>query len=258
MSKRPQSFAVHAYLCGGSTRGNLDPLSGSPCKHLCGDSFYFRDNNVRMDLGDSILQRIRIGHIQYTAFVCDMHGRGMGIRICSTHPCPQAHQFNSYLFAELAGSEQHNAYGMVPVRQCVLCCICTVPAGAAVCCRIFSIWDSNVPLADGAHILIVSPGIYQAILHLSISGVANAARTRDLLNHNQVLCQLSYSHHVHNSVQQMKTIHGLVDAVYKHVVHGVFCFCGTFQACCCGLFPRASLIAARSISSKSRAQRAIL
>lgn len=26
-------------------------------------------------------------------------------------------------------------------------------------------------------------------------GVANAARTRDLLNHNQVLYQLSYSHH---------------------------------------------------------------
>ena len=26
-------------------------------------------------------------------------------------------------------------------------------------------------------------------------GVANAARTRDLLNHNQVLYRLSYSHH---------------------------------------------------------------
>ena len=28
------------------------------------------------------------------------------------------------------------------------------------------------------------------------TGVANAARTRDLLNHNQMLYQLSYSHHV--------------------------------------------------------------
>ena len=28
------------------------------------------------------------------------------------------------------------------------------------------------------------------------SGVADAARTRDLLNHNQVLYQLSYSHHM--------------------------------------------------------------
>ena len=27
------------------------------------------------------------------------------------------------------------------------------------------------------------------------TGVANAARTRDLLNHNQVLYRLSYSHH---------------------------------------------------------------
>ena len=27
------------------------------------------------------------------------------------------------------------------------------------------------------------------------SGVANAARTRDLLNHNQMLYQLSYGHH---------------------------------------------------------------
>lgn len=26
-------------------------------------------------------------------------------------------------------------------------------------------------------------------------GVANAARTRDLLNHNQMLYQLSYGHH---------------------------------------------------------------
>ena len=29
-----------------------------------------------------------------------------------------------------------------------------------------------------------------------LAGVANAARTRDLLNHNQMLYQLSYSHHV--------------------------------------------------------------
>ena len=28
-----------------------------------------------------------------------------------------------------------------------------------------------------------------------VKGVANAARTRDLLNHNQVLYRLSYSHH---------------------------------------------------------------
>lgn len=27
------------------------------------------------------------------------------------------------------------------------------------------------------------------------TGVANAARTRDLLNHNQMLYQLSYGHH---------------------------------------------------------------
>lgn len=31
------------------------------------------------------------------------------------------------------------------------------------------------------------------------TGVANAARTRDLLNHNQMLYQLSYSHHVSTS-----------------------------------------------------------
>ena len=38
------------------------------------------------------------------------------------------------------------------------------------------------------------------------TGVANAARTRDLLNHNQMLYQLSYSHHVslHTEAQQMK------------------------------------------------------
>ena len=28
-----------------------------------------------------------------------------------------------------------------------------------------------------------------------LAGVANAARTRDLLNHNQMLYQLSYGHH---------------------------------------------------------------
>lgn len=41
-------------------------------------------------------------------------------------------------------------------------------------------------------------------------GVANAARTRDLLNHNQMLYQLSYSHHCSGSVgtgQQVNTIH---------------------------------------------------
>lgn len=42
------------------------------------------------------------------------------------------------------------------------------------------------------------------------SGVANAARTRDLLNHNQVLYRLSYSHHAQcmwYTLQQMTTLH---------------------------------------------------
>ena len=34
------------------------------------------------------------------------------------------------------------------------------------------------------------------------TGVANAARTRDLLNHNQMLYQLSYSHHVLTSMRK--------------------------------------------------------
>ncbi|EDN83909.1 hypothetical protein BIFADO_00838 [Bifidobacterium adolescentis L2-32] len=32
--------------------------------------------------------------------------------------------------------------------------------------------------------------------------MANAARTRDLLNHNQMLYQLSYSHHVLTSMRK--------------------------------------------------------
>lgn len=38
-------------------------------------------------------------------------------------------------------------------------------------------------------------GIF-VVPRVSSYGVADAARTRDLLNHNQVLYQLSYSHHV--------------------------------------------------------------
>ncbi len=37
-------------------------------------------------------------------------------------------------------------------------------------------------------------GIF-VVPRVSSYGVADAARTRDLLNHNQVLYQLSYSHH---------------------------------------------------------------
>lgn len=46
-------------------------------------------------------------------------------------------------------------------------------------------------------------------------GVDNAARTRDLLNHNQLLYQLSYIHHVwhpkNGFAQQMNTIHEISD-----------------------------------------------
>lgn len=46
-------------------------------------------------------------------------------------------------------------------------------------------------------------------------GVDNAARTRDLLNHNQLLYLLSYIHHgafqFPKIAQQRNTIHTLVD-----------------------------------------------
>lgn len=50
-----------------------------------------------------------------------------------------------------------------------------------------------------------------------VDGVDNAARTRDLLNHNQMLYRLSYIHHVVSNrgeprfAQQSKTIHDVQD-----------------------------------------------
>ena len=50
-----------------------------------------------------------------------------------------------------------------------------------------------------------------------VDGVDNAARTRDLLNHNQMLYRLSYIHHVVSNrgeprfAQQSKTIHDVRD-----------------------------------------------
>lgn len=47
----------------------------------------------------------------------------------------------------------------------------------------------------------------------------NATRTRDLLNHNQLLYRLSYIHHVcirrTGLAQQMDTIHDFVDMAYS-------------------------------------------
>ena len=50
------------------------------------------------------------------------------------------------------------------------------------------------------HILAYNPGIQGEKTkpfreRKGFTGVANAARTRDLLNHNQMLYQLSYGHH---------------------------------------------------------------
>lgn len=50
-------------------------------------------------------------------------------------------------------------------------------------------------------------------------GVDNATRTRDLLNHNQLLYRLSYIHHVcarrTGFAQQMDTIHDFLDIAYS-------------------------------------------
>ena len=43
---------------------------------------------------------------------------------------------------------------------------------------------------------------YNPGINRGLKRVADGARTRDLLDHNQALCQLSYSHHVHYLQQQ--------------------------------------------------------
>ena len=56
------------------------------------------------------------------------------------------------------------------------------------------------------------------------NGVANAAWTRDLLNHNQMLYRLSYSHHVHETyriTQQRNTIHEFSDLRQHHLFRRV-------------------------------------
>lgn len=53
-----------------------------------------------------------------------------------------------------------------------------------------------------------NPGIrsvWKPLESRGLAGVANAARTRDLLNHNQMLYQLSYSHHVYVSAEHHAT-----------------------------------------------------
>ena len=54
--------------------------------------------------------------------------------------------------------------------------------------------------------------------------MANAARTRDLLNHNQMLYQLSYIHHVHVNGEPFRTTSDYYTRFFPFVLIGVLRF----------------------------------
>ena len=93
--------------CGGDYLA--DPGGLDLGQRIGGDGLDLRDNQVRPFALDQLAQRLRVGHVHHVRAVCHLMAGRIRIAVHGDHLDAETLQRDDDLFAQFAGTEQHNS-----------------------------------------------------------------------------------------------------------------------------------------------------